>query len=238
MMGWEVLAVLGLTVLVGAFLQGSTGIGFALLVAPVAGLIDPLLLPVAVLILMLPLNGMVAWREREHIDLRGAGWITVARVAATPLGVWLLAAVPEHQLGLLIGGVTILAALVSLVVPAFNPNRPALLVAGAVTGVSETASGIGGPPYALVYQHRPAPELRATVALCFLVGEVVSLIALSIGSRLTGPGLGASLWLLPVVVAGVWLSSRVHHRVGGRGLRIGILVFAVFSGAIVVLRAL
>jgi len=135
-MGWEVFVVLGLMVLVGAFLQGSTGIGFALLVAPTVGLIEPLMLPVAVLMMMLPLNAMVAWREREHLDLRGAGWISLARVAATPLGVWLLAAVPPHQLGFLIGGITILAAVVSLVVPAFTPNRPAFLVAGAVTGVS------------------------------------------------------------------------------------------------------
>jgi uncharacterized membrane protein YfcA len=236
-MGWEVFAVLGVVVLMGAFLQGSAGIGFALLVAPTVGLIDPLLLPVAVLVMMLPLNAMVAWREREHLDLRGAGWISFARIAATPLGVWLLAAVPPHQLGFLIGAVTILAAVVSLTVPTFEPNRSALLVAGAATGVSETASGIGGPPYALVYQHRPAPELRSTVALCFLIGEVVSLTGLAIGGRLAGDGLNASLWLLPVVVAGVWLSSRVHQRVGGRGLRIGILVFAVVSGAVIVLRA-
>ncbi len=237
-MGWETVAILGIVVLLGAFLQGSTGIGFALLVAPLAGLIDPLLLPVVVLILMLPLNAMVAWRERTHIDLRGASWITVARVAITPLGVWILIAIPERQLGLLIGGVTILAALVSLVVPAFEPRRPALLIAGAVTGLSETASGIGGPPYALVYQHRPAPELRATVALCFLVGEVVSLIGLAFGGRLTGPGLDASLWLLPIVPAGVWLSSRIHHRVGGAYLRNGILLFALVSGTILVWQGL
>jgi uncharacterized membrane protein YfcA len=145
--------------------------------------------------------------------------------------------VPPEQLGFLIGGVTILAAVVSLAVPTFTPNRPALLVASAATGASETASDIGGPPYALVYQHRPAPELRSTVALCFLIGETVSLIGLAISGRLAGPGLNTSLWLSPVVVAGVWLSSKLHQRVGRSGLRLGIFVFAVVSRAIVVLRA-
>lgn len=113
-MGWELFAAIGLMALAGAFLQGATGIGFALLVTPVVGLINPLLLPVAILILMLPLNAMVAWREREHIDLRGASWIIIARVAATPFGVLLLTAVPEGQLGFLIGGITILAAVATL----------------------------------------------------------------------------------------------------------------------------
>ena len=231
-------AVLVLVTLVAAFVQGSSGLGFALIVAPVAGLIDPRLLPVALLLLMLPLNAYVAWRERRHVDLRGAGWITAARIAATPAGIGLLTVVPDRYLGILIGGSTILAAVASLALPAFRPRPPAYLAAGLVTGLSETATGIGGPPLALVYQHRPAPELRATVALCFLVGEIASLIGLAFTGRLSGPGLGASAWLLPAVLVGMGLSSLVHHRVGGKGLRVGVLSFAIASGALVLATTL
>lgn len=233
-----VILILAVAVLCGGFLQGATGIGFAMLVAPVATLIDPSLVPVAILVWMLPLNAFVTWRERRHIDLRGAGWITISRVLATPLGIWLLVAIPENYLGYLIGGSTILAALVSLVAPAFTPRPAAFLAAGAVTGISETATGVGGPPLALVYQHRPAAEMRATVALCFLVGEVISLIGLAIGGRFFGSELTLSLWLLPAVVVGVWVSSLVHRRVGGKGLRYGILVFALVSGVVVILSTL
>lgn len=233
------IALLALAVLGGAFLQGTTGIGFAMLLAPVAALIAPGLVPVAILIWMLPLNAFVAWRERRHIDLRGAGWITVARILVTPLGIWLLVLIPESSLGYLIGGATILAALVSLFAPAFTPRPAAFLAAGAVTAISETATGVGGPPLALVYQHRPAPEMRATVALCFLVGEIVSLIGLALGGTLLGGEVMAvSLWLLPAVVLGVWISSLVHRRVGGRGLRYGILLFALVSGVAVILQTL
>lgn len=229
---WAVL-VLVVATLVAAFVQGSSGLGFALIVAPVAGLVEPRLLPVVLLLLMVPLNGYVAWRERQHLDLRGASWITAARIAATPAGIAVLAVVPERYLGILIGLSTILAAGASLVLPAFRPRPPAYLAAGLVTGLSETATGIGGPPLALVYQHRPAPELRATVALCFLVGEIASLIALAVTGRLAGPGLVAAAWLLPAVLVGVALSSLVHHRVGGKGLRMGVLGFAIASGALV-----
>lgn len=232
-MSLSVVLLLLVVTLVAAFVQGSSGLGFALILAPVAGLVDPRLLPVALLVLMLPLNAYVAWRERRHLDLRGAGWITVARIAATPAGVALLALVPERSLGILIGVSTILAAAVSLAAPSFTPGPAAYLTAGVVTGLSETATGIGGPPLALVYQHRPAPELRATVALCFFIGEVVSLVGLAVTDRLSGPGLGASLWLLPAVLVGMALSSLVHHRVGGKGLRVGVLAFALASGVLI-----
>ena len=43
---------------------GAIGVGFALVVAPVAAIIQPDLLPGAILVLMLPLNAFVACQER------------------------------------------------------------------------------------------------------------------------------------------------------------------------------
>lgn len=144
-MSTEALVVLAVTVAVAAFVQGSSGLGFALIVAPVAGMLDPGLLPVFVLAAMIPLNLYVAWRERASIDLRGAGWITGARLAATPAGLALLWLIPDRSIGLFVGIATVLAAVVSLVAPAFTPGRAAYLGAGVVTGLTETATGVGGP---------------------------------------------------------------------------------------------
>jgi uncharacterized membrane protein YfcA len=181
---------------------------------------------------MIPLNLYVAWRERTSLDLRGAGWITVARLAATPPGLVLLWAVPERRLGLLVGASTVIAALVSLASPTFAPGRGAYLGAGAVTGLTETATGVGGPPLALVYQHRPPAELRSTVAVCFLVGEVASL-GLLFG---TGRGHADQLWptllVLPALAVGAWLSRLVHHRVDARRMRVLVLTFALASGLV------
>jgi uncharacterized membrane protein YfcA len=62
------LAVIAATVAVAAFVQGASGLGFALIAAPVVAVVQPLLLPVAVLVLMIPLNCYIAWRERGQLD--------------------------------------------------------------------------------------------------------------------------------------------------------------------------
>ncbi|GGU97576.1 permease [Streptomyces filipinensis] len=224
------LAVLALTVAAAAFVQGTSGLGFALIVAPVAGLLDPALLPVFVLTAMIPLNLYVVWRERHSLDLRGARWITAARLTATPAGLALLWAIPAGALGAVVGAATVLAAVVSLVVPSFVPGRGAYVGAGVVTGLTETATGVGGPPLALVYQHRPPGELRATVAACFLVGEVASLLLLFVTGRGRPADMGWALLLLPALAAGAWLSRLVHHRVDARRMRAFVLVFALVSG--------
>ncbi|MET9437083.1 sulfite exporter TauE/SafE family protein [Streptomyces sp. NPDC006551] len=233
-MSTETLAVLAVTVAVAAFVQGSSGLGFALIVAPVAGILDPGLLPVFVLASMIPLNVYVAWRERASLDLRGAGWITAARLAATPGGLALLWLIPDRSLGLFVGIATVLAAVVSLAAPAFTPGRAAYVGAGAVTGLTETATGVGGPPLALVYQHRPPAELRSTVAACFLVGEVASLVLLFAAGKGQPEDLGLAVALLPAIAAGAWLSRLVHHRMDARRMRLFVLGFALVSGLVLI----
>ncbi|MCT4352211.1 sulfite exporter TauE/SafE family protein [Streptomyces sp. Je 1-79] len=231
----ETLAVLAVTVAVAAFVQGSSGLGFALIVAPVAGILDPGLLPVFVLASMIPLNAYVTWRERTSLDLRGAGWITAARLAATPGGLALLLLIPDRSLGLFVGLATVLAAVASLAAPAFTPGRAAYVGAGAVTGLTETATGVGGPPLALVYQHRPPAELRSTVAACFLVGEVASLLLLFATGEGEPADLGWACALLPAIAVGAWLSRLVHHRLDARRMRVFVLVFALVSGVVLIL---
>ena len=229
-MSTGLLVVTALLVVLAAFVQGATGFGFALIVAPVIGLIEPRLLPVLLLVLMIPLNVYVAWRERDAVDLPGAGWITAGRVAGTAVGLWVLVAVPASGLSLLIGGSTVLAALASLLAPSFAPGRRALVAVGAVTGVTETATGIGGPPLALAYQHRPAPVLRSTVAICFVVGELLSLGLLAATNKVDVHQIRTALLLLPALAVGAVLSRAVHHRVDGPLMRTLVLGFAVFSG--------
>ncbi|MRV72033.1 TSUP family transporter [Duganella sp. FT92W] len=235
-MSTTVLALVALSVLVAAFMQSTTGMGFALIVVPVFGILQPSLLPGGLLLMMLPLNAYVAWRERKAIDFSGVKWITAGRAAGTFGGLWVLVAVPLTYLNWLIGGSTIAAALATLVAPAFAPDRRAFVATGLFTGVTETATGIGGPPLAMVYQHSPVATLRASVALSFLIGEVISLLVLAVNGRITTDNLGALLWLMPALVVGTLASHTVHTRVNTRFLRMAVLVFAIGSGVFILIH--
>src|SRR5215217_575072 len=98
--------VIGVTVLVAAFVQGATGLGLALISGPVVGMVAQLLL-----IQMIPLNAYVTWRERQALDGVGTTWISLGRFVGTFGGLGVLFLVTEQQLGLLIGISTVLAVL-------------------------------------------------------------------------------------------------------------------------------
>ena len=230
------LILLSLAVALAAFVQGSIGVGFALMMSPLLGLFEPSLLPVGVLVLMLPLNLYVAWRERQRIDFPGAGWITAGRVVGTAGGVWVLAALSASALNIFVGVAILAAVLVTLAMPRFEPGRPAFVSAGLVTGVTETATGVGGPPLALVYQHQLPSVMRPTIAACFLVGELVSLVVLVASGRAGSVQLLSAMQLMPALIVGAVASRFIHHRVNARFMRAFVLVFSTVSAVVLVLK--
>lgn len=227
-----VYALLALATGVAAFVQGAVGIGFALIVGPVMGFLWPELIPVSLLLLMLPLNVYVGLREYRAIDWKGVAWVSLGRLPGALAGVWILVLISAGSLGQLIGAATVIAVLVALWAPVFQPGAGSCLAAGVVTGVTETATGVGGPPLALLYQHQPGPILRATIALCFLVGQIVSLALLAAAGQYNDKQLLLALLLLPPLLLGSLASRLVYHRVDARRLRLGVLWFALLSGLI------
>lgn len=226
---------LAAAVAVGGFVQSTIGFGFALIVAPVAIALAPDLIPTTVLLLMIPLSLYVIARERGAIDLAGASWVTLGRVVGTFAGLAVLILLSQERLRMLVELSTLAAALASLLAPPFLPGRRACAAAGAVTGVTETATGIGGPPLALVFQHAPGPVLRTTVALCFLLGQTLSVATLALVGRITAAQLwGAVVLVLPLSV-GAYLSRFAHGALDARMLRWTVLGFAIVSGLWLVL---
>ena len=80
---FTVLAIVGF---LSGFVQGASGMGFALIMAPLIGLLRPELLPVSVLILMMPLIGLgLAFSARLHVmEKVGAG---VGFASITTIGI-------------------------------------------------------------------------------------------------------------------------------------------------------
>lgn len=228
---------IGLAVFISAFAQGCSGMGFAMLSAPIVTLFAPGLIPVLLLVLMIPLNAYIGWRERAAIDWRGVKLISVGRFLGTFLGLWILLVINLYQLSLLIGWSTLIAAVVAMLSPSFDLGRTGLGLVGLITGVTETSTGVGGPPLALAYQHKSGAILRSTVALCFLVGEVISLIVLMIGGKVGSDTLLVSVQMLPFLVLGSYASKFVHHRLDGPLLRYLVLGFSSISGIVVILQA-
>jgi uncharacterized membrane protein YfcA len=212
-------AVVSVVVALGSSVQASLGFGLGLLGAPVIALIDPTLVPGTLIMLATTLTVMIVVREREHLDLRGAGWALVGRLPGTLLGAILVARLPARLLALTLAVVVLVG--VAVTARGWRPrtSKLALVTAGAASGVMGTTASIGGPPMALVWQESPGPRLRGTMSAFFLVGSALSLMALSLVGAVTMETISKAGTLLPAVLIGYAASRFVNRRLDQPRLR-------------------
>jgi len=223
-------------VAVGATLQGAVGFGLGLVAAPVLVLIDPHLVPGPMLFASMLMVGLTLWRDREGIHLAGVGWSVVGRFPGTVLGALAIGAISADQMETAIGAIVLLAVAMSCWGPRIRPKPYTLVTAGVLSGFMATASSIGGPPIALVYQHESGARLRGTLASFFLIGGVMSLVALRFVGRFGMDEIYGAIALVPGILAGFFLSSRIAPVIDRGYTRSAVLATATAAAGIILVR--
>jgi uncharacterized protein len=230
--------VAAIATLVGAAIQGSIGFGMNLVTVPVLALVLPESLPVAVIVLGIPISITMLRHELASLDRAGLGWIIGGRLPGTAIGAWIVATVTTQTLQGVVGTVILVIVAASLLAPPI-PVRPGTqAMTGAVSGITGTAAGIGGPPLALLYQRSTGPTIRATLSASFLAGTFISLFALGVSGSVTSDALLLGASLAPLVIAGVLVGRRSHDLLDRGWMRPAVLAFAAVSAVVVLVDAL
>lgn len=225
---WVALACLTV-VTVGSTLQGVIGLGMGLLAAPLLAIADPAFLPLSTVIAVIPLGIGAAWRERHAVERRDVGIALAGRVVGVGFGAWAAAVTGQGFLVLLVAISVLIAVVGSLTGLRFATTDRNLVLAGAASGFTGTAAGVGGPPMALTYQHAQPATLRATLSAFFAVGAVVSLVGLLVAGQVDRHRLGLALVVLPGVPLGLLLSRPLIGRLPAE--RVRPLVLAVCAAS-------
>jgi len=242
---WALVAV-GAIVLISALLQAALGFGFALIAVPLMMLIIAPQTAVTCVFLLGSVASVLTLRStRGDVNATEAKRLSIGAVVAMPLGVVLLISAPSVVLRLLLGIVTIAAALWML----FGHEEPendhvasASLgyVAGAISGVLNTALSTNGPPLVVYLRHRglSTEAFRSTISVVFTISNCVGLIFLGLGGAIHKQALVLALLAAPCNVVGwlmgnVWSKTLAPHHFD-RVVDVALLA----SGVVVLARAL
>jgi uncharacterized membrane protein YfcA len=233
-----VAVVLAATLVVAAGVQGLVGLGLGLVSAPVVALVAPQLMPQLLLWLALLMPLVTLVREHHDIDWRGLGWSLPSRIPGTAIGVVLVASMSAAALGLLVGAMVLLSVLLTARAVIVPVSRPSLVTAGFVSGITGTTTSIGGPPMALLYQHRSPSQIRSTLALYFIGGAGLSLTGLAMAGAVGRSTFLLAVSMVPALVLGFGISRLLVHRVHPQHIRSGVLVVCALSAVVVLVRSL
>jgi len=208
---------IALAVAAGGFVQGLSGLGFALVSAPVVsqlvpgtsgiGLVNSLSI-VQNLWLIARIDGRMAWREVRRM-LPGL-------VVGVVLG-WLVLRTSSPALFDVIVAASACGSVAWLLLAGRFRGPAAGAISAAWGGTVNTVAGVGGPPIA-AYLFTRGLDLHSYLRTLQVVFAALSLVSLPLlGVYLPSP-LAALVWVI-ALVAGSLGGELVRHRVSGETAR-------------------
>lgn len=227
---------MALAVFVGAMAQRTTGLGFALVAAPllvviagpVAGVSMANVLSAILCIVVL----MSTWR---HVRWKRVLLLLGPAILGVLLGARVAIALPSALLLISVGALCLLA----LTVTAFSrklrllPGRIGALTAGCLSGFMNATAGVGGPALAVhAASERWPREMLIGTGQVFLLGiNILSVIAKGFPTPEPVTWIAAGAALAAGAVAGHFLNKRIDVRTGQR--LVLILAFAGSAAAVI-----
>ena len=220
-----------------------TGFGSALVTIPLATHVVPLKFAIALFAVADLVSALRVGLENPKNALR-AEWTRLVPmiVVGTALGVTVLVNLPRAAGMALLGAFVLSFAVYSLAKkgePRKVSSRWAWL-AGLAGGLTSTLFGAGGPPYAIYLSMRglTKEQFRATMGFA-----TITSIGLRVGAfLLTGLLLDAEVWMaaafvIPAVLAGLYVAGKVFNRMPREMLLRAVALLLVVSGASLLWRA-
>jgi hypothetical protein len=202
MMGIDLLLLLtSLVVAAGAAVQTATGMGMALVAAPLLALLDPALVPGPLLVSVVVLSAVVALYDRGAVDREVLGPPLLGVLVGSVIGgllLWLISGVGQPRV---VGGLILAAVAISVLCSTrrrpIRTGRLAWFAGGTASGLLGALAGAHGPPIALVLPHGEIRSFRATICAFFTLACSLTLGVLAVAHRFDGPGVLHGLALVP-----------------------------------------
>ncbi len=234
-LAWLVAAVV---VIIGSILQGSMGFGLGLIAAPVLVLLDPGLVPGVVIGMVVPLALLIAWRERHARDTKLIRWAIVGRLPGAVAGTLAVVALNTRALAIVFACSILVAVALSISGISIRRTTSTMVAAGFISGLMGTATSVGGPPIALVFQHDSGPELRAAVGAFMAFGAIVSLGLLTAVGEFGLRELRFVFVLVPFTIVGFLVSARTNRFLDNGYTRPSVLAVAAAAAVAVLIRSI
>ena len=225
------------TVLVAGLMRGFAGFGSAILMAPIlAILMGPAHMVPLVSCLELPMGAMLFFGVRKDVDWRFVGPLSAMSMIAMPFGVWLLFSLDADLLTKIVS--VIVLAFVAILISGWRYRGPRplglTLGIGGVSGAMMATTSVGGPPVLLymLASELPAARVRANIVTYYLVTGFVLITLVMIASPTGLAALVDAVLLLPIILLGSWVGSRLAGRASDRLYRAIAYAFLAIAGLI------
>lgn len=230
--------------LLAYFIKSITGFGNTLVMGSLFSFVVPNRITTPIdLVLSIPTNIYIVWRERKNISLK----------TVIPLSVMLLAGVIPGTFLLKVGNDLILKAILGLVIVGIaiemllrksdgsvvrKTNPVFLTTIGVLSGVMAGLYGIGALLVAYISRTTENKnQFRANICCVFLVDNIFRFFLYSYTGILNKEILHTLILLCPAVLIGMFLGIKADSRMKEETVRKTVILLLIVSGTILFVKS-
>jgi uncharacterized protein len=237
--------IIGIALLIAAFVKGATGLGFPLIATPTLALLLDIRIAVTVLILPnLFMDSAQVLRDGVPYEvLRRFKNLILPTIIGVFLGTLVMVKTPLWVLNLCLGVMVLIFVFSSLLKFDFtvSPRREKFLspLFGLVSGFLNGVTNAAGPTLA-IYLYNLKLEKRAfvkTIATTFVITKLTQLVAISTWNFFNWYTIRLSILVLLFTLAGFYAGIKAQDRVNQKTFNRGLMVLLSLVGVILILRA-
>ncbi len=218
-----------LALMFGCFIQSLIGFGMGVIAAPIILWLEPNLMPSIIVVLGTLLSVIILLQYRNHLEIKALFFAFLGRLPGTFLAAYILMMLSESEMFLILGVTILITVFLSLAKINLKPTPKSLFFGGLFSGIMGTATGIGGPPIAILFQNEEPNKLRANLAAFFVITNIISLIALHCSGHFSLADFKQSLIYLPLPLFGIIIAYFIQNKVKGESIRYLVLILCSFS---------
>ncbi len=223
---------------IGALVHGSTGIGMALVAAPILAGIDPGFTPAPLMLATQLISARHVVAERDSTDREAVRRCLIGLPIGVAAALFLLSVIDDSAMALFIGTATAVACILLLI--GIRPMRTdrTEMAGGAAIAFAAVSAGLPGPPGVVTFNDLKPSALRGTLSTYMAFVVVVGITGLLFTGSLVARDLLKIGYLLPGIVIGLVAARYLRHHLDRTWFRPVVLVVAMCGGLAVVAREL
>lgn len=226
-------------------IKSLTGFGNTLIINSLLSIVkeNRFITPVD-LLLGLPANIYMAWKDREAIDVKIVAPLSIMVLAGNIPGILLLNMGGDKQLKTILGVVLVLLAIEMYVRKPQLPeaqgskvNGPAIYMVGIISGVLMGLFGIGALLAAFIgRQTGSRSNYRGNLCFVFVIDNLFRLVMYCINGLINLKILAVSLSLLPAVAIGMFFGRKIDSKISDKAVKNAVIALLFISGIVYIVK--
>ena len=198
----EIFLLVNFILIVSSILQMATGVSVGMIIVPFLAMISYTLVPVPVAFASLTLTVMMAYKGREHIDMKNVPQVSLGMLAGIFVALYIFKNVHFEYLGVIFGLFILLSVFISLRIKEFQLGSKMNYSGGFVAGLMGAVAAVGGQVLAMLFQNHPLESIKSTLAFLYTLFTIAMLGVFYIFGEFSQAQMISGFYMMPGFLLG------------------------------------